>query len=385
MRVSIGLLLVLAISVAIPARASEPPAPEEVVRLLGHEDPIVRREAARTLLRLGFGAEAAARNADFVPAKNAGWRQTMRAERLRVEAAKVSYAFLLARRLAEADTKTAAFWIALDDAITYAPSELRDDVLRLGVGDVERRRSVLKARAAAADAVAAFVRDWNEMYTEGSEEQRRYEVLRESLLSRGMAAVPPLLRILEVDPRRAFLYLDPPPEGEVSARMQVRAIFGLSFLEPPEAIPYLVVHARSPSLTAASNASAVLMGLAGIQGAGTGLLVPLDLAVIDAWWAEHRHEFMAPRRGLERALVDALRISLAHETIGVAKARDTGQIVIPMPHELVSLGARQAWLVELLCTLTGDGELAYDRDAPVWKRLAQVRRIAVRVERARAE
>jgi len=385
MRFLLAFLASCLVLTTLPARA-EPPKADQVVILLGHEDPVVRREAARTLLRIGFDAEAALHDALVAPPKHVlGPQEAERSRRRLAELQRVGRAFSLAGRLAKADPATASFWIALDDAVTEAPPELLEDVLRLGVGDAERRREVLRTREAAAAAVATFVTEWNEMYTPGTDLEKRYDELKSALVDQGMASVPPLLHILEVEPRRAFLFVDPAPEGEVSARMQVRAIFALSFLGPREAVPYLVLHANGPSLTAASNAWGALVQIAGIEGAEAGFLQEPDRELLEVWWADHRHEYAAARRPLERALVDALLTSLAHEILGVAKARDTGQIRIPLPDEFVGLRQRQARLVEHLGRLSGVEDLAFDPEAEVERRLGQAQRIAVQVERARAE
>lgn len=353
---------------APPSAGGEPRIANDLVVFLDHEDEVVRQEAARALLHYGFPAEdalaAAVREGDTSLAAAAG---------------RVGRYFSLARQLREDSLLPQGPWLALEAARAEVEPALLADVLALGLDGPVKAREVLAARDHARNVALAFVRDWNEHYVEGSDEEKRYDALEARLLEAGSAAVPHLLRVLETDPRRAFLYTDPPPPGEISARMQVRAIFGVSFLEAREALPHLLIHVRGPSLTASTNAGAAFAKLAPLEGAEIAPFTQPDVKRLDAWWTEHRSEFTSTRRDLEHALFRELRTLLAHELLHVSPAPRTGQVQIRLPAEFVNRHHRQAWLMGLVARVSGVAQPTIFSTMPAEERLAAVQRYATQV------
>jgi len=169
-------------------------------------------------------------------------------------------------------------------------------------------REAQAARLRQAQQVAErFCRDWNEIF-QSDEERERNERLAEELRGCGLAAAPYLLDVLAQNPCETFTRIH--PEAGTTARMQVRALNGVAFLGLKEAIPYVVMHCRSPSRTQASTAAIVLQQLTGEAFDAQFLKAP-DLWKIDWWQKSHASASFALAR-----LVDAL---LAQLRAGVGK------------------------------------------------------------------
>jgi hypothetical protein len=208
-------------------------------------------------------------------------------------------------RLRAMHQEDAGFWLALEGLFQPGVTdEARNAALAEALGDTAKIAPVLSHRKDACDAARAFCHDWDELYMEGTGEKERYEAIKTKLTEQGAAVVPYLLEVLSVDPSIAFGQTD--ETGGVTARMQVRAIFGVSFVSPREAVPFLVLHTHGPSLTSTSNASAVLGKLVR-QEFGATYLNAGDLAKIDGWWVAHRAEYDAGNDLLVPSLIDQLR------------------------------------------------------------------------------
>ncbi len=289
----LALLIVLA-----PAAFAQAPSVAGLIDHLRHPDPAVRAVAGRALVARGPAVLADLAAAAGTDPSRAGPVEEVRR------------AIILVARLQAAKPTEVRYWLVLDDLLTQTAPHLRETALAAALPD---RAATMGARLEAQATVDRFCRDWNEMYEPGSEEEKRYEALKAALVATGPAAAPHLLRILEADPNETFGNLH--EERGVTARQQVRALFGVVFLTLREAAPYLVLHARHPSLTAASNAAAAFELLV----LGKTEMVPLaepDLAKIDAAFAERRAEFPDTTLRLARILATRLVASAAQSVVG---------------------------------------------------------------------
>jgi hypothetical protein len=347
---------ILVLALASTTRA-EAPSVESLLRHLGHEDGRVREEAANALLARGFGMIATL----AAVSESEGPVVAREAETLR-------RILLLAHRLSKAPRDEAAFWMHLEDIHRLAPDRLRPTALRLVLVKPAHLQAVRDQREAAKAAVRTFCLEWNEMSAPGSAEEKRHAVLRKELESVGPAAAPHLMRVLDVHHSRAFFHMD--ERTGVTARMQVRAIFGLAFLEMREAIPYLLVHAGSMSPTAGGHAAAAFRKLT------SGEVPPTwadEKALADAW-RTHREEVPHGTRWATRALLDELHLDAAAEIVGIPFPVWKTVVMLPGAH----VNRRKATIrrLELLTGRAAD----VDPAAPAEKRLAQVRALVARFE-----
>jgi hypothetical protein len=344
MRMAFAITVCIALLAAATRGQEEAPSLPALAGALGHDDPAVRGEAAEEILRSGVSVT----EIDLLLGRKQGDTPVVYpiVDRLRT-------AVFLAERLRGCEEGSAPFWLRLEDLLGGVAPGLRHAALSGTTAAAQR----LRERAAAQATVAEFLRDWNENYVIGSEEEKRYAALRQRLEATGAAALPHLLEPLETTPWKAFGNLD--PDRGVTARIQVRAIFGLSFLKFPEAVPSLVLHARSTSYTAAADAAATLALILGQELPAP--LAPADVAKIDAWWAGHRGEYAEATARLVAAVARSIHVALAREVLGI---RDRWEDAPDLS-------------VAALELLTGE-KLAWDPSSAPEQRLADARRIAAK-------
>ena len=194
-------------------------------------------------------------------------------------------------------------WLALDELALKTPRKGPGDaLLRRALPDEKERQALLASLAAAREKARVFCRDWNEIETEGGDDAKRNAALRAELEKAGAAAVPYLLDVLVVPPQASFTVME--PEKGTTARQQVRAVFGLGFVNATAAVPYLVFHARGPSFTLCTNAQALVRRFAG-SGAGDGAgEEEAAVKAIEAWWPAHRADYAI---GLDHLVRSVLR------------------------------------------------------------------------------
>jgi hypothetical protein len=340
---------------ASAAQVEADPLPVEVLlRHLGHEDHLVREAAAGGLLARGFEMIA--------PLTGAAQGNDLS---LAGEAETIRRLLVLAHRLSKASRNTPAFWMLLEEVHDMAPGRLRRATLLLALKSSAEVVSVSDRRETANVTVRTFCRDWNEMWAPGSAEEKRYAVLRKALESAGPAAAPHLMKILDVHQSRAFCHTD--RQGGVTARMQVRAVFGLVFLGAREAVPYCLVHMQNMSVTAGANAAAAFVKLT------SGKLTPDEKSIAD-WWSAHREDYPHGTRWATRALLHELHRDAAFEIVGIPFHVLKNVVVLPGAH----VNRRQA-TVRVLETLTGR-KAKFDAPAPAKMRLAQIRAMEERFE-----
>jgi hypothetical protein len=355
MKTAIGVLLLGSLCLAAGGRSVD-----DLLRLLAHEDPVVREEAALGILAKGFTVLA-----HLKKAAEADESAVAR------EAGRLRRTLVLANRLRQADRKSVEFWVLLEELHEGSPEREREAAVRLAIG---RKEAVTTAfdRALAINAVRSFCRDWNETYTRGSKEEKKYDALEKRLFDDGVRAVPHLMRVLETHDKVAFFNMD--VTRGVTARMQVRAIFGLSFLMAKEAIPHLIVHAHSVSMTAASNAGAAVKKMT--TGGATPPLAAPDLPALIAWWRKHRTEYALGATRIARALLADLHRDAAAELAGRGGPFTAPKNVEMLPGALTTVRTNTAKLVALML----GREIDYDPEAPAVKRLAQVRALESGIE-----
>jgi hypothetical protein len=357
---TVTLLAVLSLVLVSAVRAEEePPSVESLIRYLGHDDGGVRLEAAGELLARGFETIAPLRQA-------AGGEHPVLAR----EAEALRRILVIARRLSEPARDTATFWMLLEELYDLVPERHRVTALLLALGKPADVQAVDDRRERAISAVRTFCRDWNEMSVPGSALEKRYAALRKELEDAGAAAAPHLMRVLDVHHSRAFLHV----EGAtgVTARMQVRAIYGLSFLGSREAVPYFLVHSNSTSITAGTNAAAAFWKLVS-EGETVPAPRPDANAMVD-WWSAHRTGYPHGARWAVRAQLAELHRDAACEVVGIPFP--VWKTVEMMPGALV---IRRRAVIQMLEALLGRG-VEIDAAAPAKERLAQVRAVEERFE-----
>ncbi len=189
----------------------------------------------------------------------------------------------LAQRVREGEAAAPLpYWLALDDLARAARS--RNALLDLAIPAEAPRAEALKRLDAARAMAQRFCLDWNE-HDGAPEVAKANAALRAELEKAGPAAAPHLLEVLTVLPADAFVVIE--PERGVTARQQVRALYGIGFLGLRDAAPYLVFHTTGPSLTSSSVAATTLQQLTGAK-LGADVLGEPPREAIDAWWREHR-------------------------------------------------------------------------------------------------
>jgi hypothetical protein len=298
---------VLALGAATAALADDTPA-ARVAKALAAADPLADGSPCADLC----AADASAEDAVRALAKSAEVAADVRDRALRVV-----LAFDLAKRVRDGDAAPGVvYWLALDELDRRYPAAQRESLLARALPDAAKRKARLDELAAGRATSAKFCTEWNEFYVPGGDDEKRYVALAADLKKTGAAAVPALAEILAIPPQATFCVMEPHPG--VSARRQVRAIFGLMHLDARDAVPYLVWQSRGPSLTESSNA----------QGLAAKWFVPAaapdadEAKAVEAWWKEHRAEHAIVVDHLVRTTLRWTRDGVADAKPAVAEGAD---------------------------------------------------------------
>jgi hypothetical protein len=301
------LLALASVSVAL---ADEAPA-ERVAKALSSADPLSDGSASAGL----FAADAATEDAIRAVAKN-----TAAAADVRDRALRVILALDLAKRVRDGESEPGvAYWLALDEIDQRYPAVQRESLLGRALPDAAKRKARLDELVAARATAAKFCSEWNETYAPGSDEEKRYAALEAELKKVGAAAVPTLAEILAIPPQATFGVVEPHPG--VSGRRQVRAIFGLLYLDAKDAAPYLVWQCRGPSYTESTNAQA-LVGKWFVPAANAGGEESKRVETIEAWWKKNRAEHAVVLDHLVRTALRWTRDGVADKNPAVAEGAD---------------------------------------------------------------
>jgi hypothetical protein len=300
-------LALVSVSVAL---ADEAPA-DRVAKALASADPLADGSASAGLL----AGDAATEDAIRTLAKSAA-----AAAEVRDRALRVVLALDLAKRVRDGDAaRGVPYWLALDEIDRRYPATQRDSLLGRALPDAATRKGRLDELAAGRATAAKFCSEWNEMRAPGSDEEKRYAALETEMKKAGAAAVPPLAEILAIPPQATFGVIDPSPG--VSARRQVRAVFGLMHVDAKDAVPYLVWQCRGPSFTESTNAQA-LVAKWFVPAAAAGGDESKRVEAIEAWWATNRAEHAVVVDHLVRTALRWTRDGVADKNPAVAEGAD---------------------------------------------------------------
>lgn len=266
---------ILALACVAPALADEPQKEvlDRVTKSLLDADPLAEGSVSELLIE----PDASTRLAIWAVAFGEGTPEIARERALRLTIADNRM-----QRVADnapARDHSLYWWLALDEIDREIPRGPREALLAHALPDVAQREASLIAIAAGREVAARFCREWNEVQSEA--EAKKYADLRAELEKAGHTAIPYLATILAVPPQAAFTVTD--EAKGITARQQVRALWGLEILRATMCTPYIVFHVRGPSFTACETARAVLHRL-GRVAYPEGGDEAAQLAAIDAWW-----------------------------------------------------------------------------------------------------
>lgn len=195
-----------------------------------------------------------------------------------------------------------AAWLALDEIDADVPEPQRAALLARALPEEKARSAALGSLREGREAARRFCLEWNELEAPGTAAAEVHGERKAALEAAGERAAPHLLRVLAAPAHTAFVELD--PARGVTARQQVRALHAVGMLRLAQAAPHLVLHARSPSFTAATIARSFLAKLTGQE---FGDDEAAAVRAIDAWWEAHRHEHRVALDHLVRHTLRALR------------------------------------------------------------------------------